>query len=126
MAEITNEFEMLNYRISDNIKSRIPEYFYFAFGGEFVSIFGKAALVRDEDGLTSLNYNTGTTGYVVALQMACKKLDVEWLFDYYRQLPWYQSDLFDSELADEVISRFDMEDNANPYYQFLLNQKVKG
>lgn len=86
MAEITNEYELLNYRIPDNIKSRIPEYFYYAFGGEFVSIFGKEALVRDEDGLTSLNYNTGTTGYVMALQMSCKKLGVEWLLDYYRQL----------------------------------------
>ena len=31
---------MFDYTIPDKIKSRIPEYFYYALGGEYVSIMG--------------------------------------------------------------------------------------
>ena len=64
---------MFDYTIPDKIKSRIPEYFYYALGGEYVSIMGADALIRDEDGLSRLDYNAGTAGYVEAFRMACKK-----------------------------------------------------
>lgn len=116
------ELGLFEYSIPENIKSRIPDYFYYALGGEFVSIFGKDALIRDEDGVCLLDYSTNSTGYAVVLRMTCKKLDMDWLFDYWQQLPWHQSDAFDGELANEVMMRFDKEETANPYYHYLLNK----
>ena len=38
---------MFDYTIPDEIKSRIPEYFYYALGGEYVSITGADALRKE-------------------------------------------------------------------------------
>ena len=114
---------MFDYTIPDEIKSRIPEYFYYALGGECVSIMGAYALIRDEDGLSYLDYAAGTYGYVEAFRMTCKKLDMNWLFEYRDNLPWYQSDIFDGEISDEVIRRFDKEEYTNAYYQYLISTK---
>lgn len=113
------------YVIPADIKSRIPEHFYYALGGELVSVFGRDALIPDEDGLSPLDYCTSTAGYVAALKATCRKLDMDWLMDYWNKLPWYQSDVFDGEITDEVAKRFNdqngAKNNANPYYLYLLS-----
>ena len=114
---------MFDYTIPDEIKSRIPEYFYYALGGEYVSIMGAYALIRDEDGLSYLDYSAGTAGYIEAFRMTCKKLDMNWLFEYRDSLPWYQSDIFDGEISDEVMRCFDKEEHTNSYYQYLISMK---
>lgn len=112
------------YKIPADIKKRIPEYFYYALGGEYVSIHGKDALIRDENGFSALDYCSSTAGYVEALRATCQKLDMNWLFEYWNQLPWYQSDLFDGEIADEVMRRFDNRDGGSSYYQYLIHKNV--
>lgn len=87
-----------------------------------MSICGASALIRDEDGFSCLDYNTSTSGYVEAFRATCKKLDMEWLFNYWNELPWYRSDIFDSEIADEVMKRFDSNDSANAYYKYLIER----
>lgn len=114
--------KLLKYTIPDSIKNRIPEYFYYALGGEYVSIMGAIALIRDEDGLSLLDYDGGTSGYVEAFRMTCKKLDMDWLYEYWDNLPWYQSDLFDSEISIEVMKCFDKAYPANAYYKYLLSR----
>ena len=114
---------MFDYTIPDEIKNRIPDYFYYALGGEYVSIMGADALIRDEDGLSRLDYDAGTAGYGEAFRMTCKKLDMDWLFEYWGSLPWYQSDIFDGEISDEVMRCFDKEEHANAYYQYLISTK---
>ena len=113
------------YVIPADIKNRIPEHFYYALGGEFVSVFGRDALIPDEDGLSPLDFCTGTAGYVAALKATCQKLDMGWLLDYWNELPYYQSDVFDGEIADEVTERFADQDgagnNINPYYLYLVS-----
>ena len=116
-------FEIVGYEVPEEIKTKIPECFYYAFGGEYVSIFGFVALIRAEDGYSNLDYNSSTTGYAEALKMSCEKLDMGWLFDYWDELPWYQSDIFDGWLADEVMKRFDSMESANPYYKYLLSKE---
>ena len=58
--------------------------------------------------------------------MTCRKLDMEWLLDYYDSLPWYDSDMFDGEIENMVISEFIEADekpkSAKMYYQFLLKK----
>ena len=114
---------ILDYQIPCGIKEKIPEHFYYALGGELVSIFGKDVLLLDEDGATRLDYVAGTAGYAEALRMTCRKLDMDWLFLYWSELPWDQSDLFDGEIVDEVVRCFDQEGSANPYYKYLSSVK---
>lgn len=114
--------ELLNYEVPKEIKDKIPEYFYYAFGGEYVSIFGANALIPDEDGSSMLEYYSSTTGYYEAFKATCKKLNMMWLLDYWNELPWYHSDIFDGWFADEVMKRFKERQNANPYYLHLIGK----
>lgn len=97
--------EYLSYKIPEDIMAKIPEYFWAAIAGELVSIFGPHALEKIDESY-SLYFLTGTTGWNAALMMTCRKLDMNWLFEYYDKLQWWESDLFDSEFEDLIISKF--------------------
>lgn len=89
-----------------------------------MSVMGKDALITlASHDMTPLQYHTSTSGYVAAFGMTCKKLDMEWLLVYRNKLPCYDSDLFDEEIANEVIKCFDKPDeNANSYYRYLIQK----
>ena len=111
------------YTIPAEIKAKIPDYFYYALGGEYVSVSGKDVLSRDADGFSALDYNSSTAGYVTAFKATCKKLDMMWLYEYWDALPWYESDIFDGEIADEVMRLFDTnQGGGTPYYKYLISQ----
>ena len=114
------------YRIPEEIKSRIPDYFYFAMTGELFSSFGYYNSIQMFTDTSEFNglHNLGATsqGWFVAFMMTCKKLDMLWLLDYYKSLEWYDSDIFDSEIEDEIEARFingKKNDHANCYYRYL-------
>ena len=121
--------------IPDEIKSKIPDYFYIAFGGELVSLFGLDIFdpidERDEineAALCGLDFLEGTSGWSAALWMTCKKLDMDWLWDYWDSLEWYDSDMFDGEIGDKVIEVMrENYDNpgkgANCYYKYIISRK---
>lgn len=48
-------------------------------------------------------YMEGTVGYCEAIKDTCNKHQLLNIFNYYNQLPWYDSDLFDSELGDLLV-----------------------
>lgn len=74
----------------DKILSNIPDYFYPAFAGELVSVFGSEILEPSETGEVPLFYISGTTGWNAALRMTCKKLGIDWLMSwYYKGEPRY-------------------------------------
>lgn len=109
------------YEIPQNIKDKIPEYFYLAFAGELFSVFGIGTFEKDEDGFRRIDYSTSTIGWVAALKATCQKLDMEWLFTYWEELEWYDSDIFDEKMADEMVSRLEKDsDGVNPYYLHLV------
>ena len=114
--------ELLDYEVPQEIRDKIPEYFYYAFGGEYVSISGSNALIPDEDGFSMLDYCSGSAGYYEALKATCSKLDMMWLLDYWNTLPWYHSDIFDGWLSDEVMKRFKEKQISNPYYMHLIGK----
>ena len=118
------------YRIPEDIKSRIPDYFYFAMAGELFSSFGCCNSIQmfteisDFNGLHDLNATTH--GWYVSFMMTCKKLDMMWLLDYYKSLDWSDSDIFDSEIENEIEFRFiygKKNDHANCYYKYLCEQQ---
>ena len=111
----------MTYKIPADIKEKIPDYFYLALGGELVSIFGHDVFQKDEDSVCTLDYLTGTAGWVAAFRMTCKKLNMFWLPVYYDGLEWFESDLFDDEVCQGVIDAFlKNNSNQNTYYLYLL------
>lgn len=111
----------IEYKIPEEIKEKIPDYFYLALGGELVSVFGCGIFSEYEDGLCVLDYSTSTNGWDKAFRMTCKKLNLLWLPVYYDGLEWFESDLFDDEICQEVKIVFRKKDSGtNSYYQYLL------
>ena len=85
-------------------------------GGELVSIFGTEVLVPEdkndeinENTVYGIDFITSTSGWYEAFKATCKKLDLQWLLDYHETLEWYKSDLFDDEIAQEIIKCFSSE-----------------
>ena len=126
--------EFLEYEIPLEIKQKIPEYFYYAMGGELVSIFGIKVLIPEDANdeineytVYGIDFVTPTSGWYEAFKATCKKLDLQWLLDYHKTLDWEKGDLFDDEIAQEIIKYFSLEpkNRANSYYLYLLNSKDK-
>lgn len=117
----------IEYKIPEKIKSKIPQHFYIAFAGELCSVFGHMIFKKDESDLYSLFYVSSTAGWNEDLKMTCQKLNMCWLLDYYNSLEWYESDLFDGEMEDKIVSEFIEADqaqaNSNAYYKFLFQRK---
>ena len=96
----------VEYQIPDEIKSKIPQHFYSALAGELCSVFGRMIFDKDESGVYGISYIGGTTGWMEALKMTSEKLDMAWLLDYYKSLPWHDSEIFDGEIEDKIFSEF--------------------
>ena len=122
---ITDE-GLIEYDIPQDIKSRIPNYFYYAMAGELASVFGPQILQEiesdEEDGYYDLA--SSTSGWHEAFKATCKKLDMMWLEDYWKTLEWYDADVFDGEIESEIINQFCKknhdDDHANCYYKYLM------
>ena len=109
----------------DDVISEIPDYFYPAFAGELVSVFGADVLKHPEDEESPLIYISGTSGWNATLRMTCKKLGLSDLWDWYDKLEWYDSDDFDGELVGLLISKFIHTEyrSCKQYYKWLMNEK---
>lgn len=90
------------YTIPKEVYDSIPDEFWNNFRHELYMICGLS--LCEEVSFTSL-YNGGTGSWTVAIYNACKKSNCQSLFDYYRSLEWYDSDIFDGIIADELIKR---------------------
>lgn len=113
------------YSIPKEIKDKIPDYFYIAMAGELVSIFGEDVLDKyDGYELYAFEYHESTAGWVAAFKATCKKLSMDWLYDYWDKLEWYDSDWFDGEIGNEIINILPKIGNgSNSYYLHLVNNE---
>ena len=91
-----------NYRIPPAIKKQLDENFYAAMWKELQTVFGDSILGRDCDLVPNIVYFTGTAGWHRALE---KTAPTDVLL-YWDDLDWFDSDMFDCEIADEIIKRF--------------------
>ena len=107
----------------DEILSNIPDYFYPAFAGELVSVFGSEILDPSETGEVPLFYISGTTGWNAALRMTCKKLGIDWLMSWYDELEWFDSDNFDGELLEMTETKFldNSSESNGSYYRWIID-----
>lgn len=55
----------------------------------------------------------GTGGFYESFEYICNKYNLQEILEYYQTLPWYDSDLFDSEFGDLLVS-YKLVDLGNP------------
>lgn len=92
-----------DYIIPDNIKKLITDDFLKEFRNQLFRIHKHYSLdVFAEEGIPM---NTSTSGWYAAFGKACLLTQKEELLNYWRTLPWYDSDIFDGELAELLIKR---------------------
>lgn len=93
----------VKYTIPRDIKNLITDDFLKEFRNQLFRIHEYYSLETfAEDGIPM---NTSTSGWFAAFGNACLLTNKEVLLDYWRTLPWYDSDIFDGELADMLIER---------------------
>lgn len=112
----------IKYSIPGEIKGRIPDCFYTAMAGELFAIYGYeiATKLFEMDSAGSwMGLDTSTRGWHAAFFMACKKLNMEWLYEYRSDLARFELNLFDAEIEEEIYSRFVLRYN-NLYYKYIL------
>lgn len=110
------------YTIPDEVRSRIPDWFYYAFAGEYTAVCGEDVFSPDEGGISLIEYSSGTAGFCAAFRAVCRRFHMDWLLEYRDSLPWYDSDLFDSGLASETCCRFRSATEPTPYYIHLIEE----
>ena len=94
---------MYNYTIPEDIKNLITNDFLKEFRNQLFRIHEYYSLdVFAEEGIP---INTSTAGWYAAFGKACLLTHKEELFNYWRTLSWYDSDIFDDKLASMLIER---------------------
>ena len=90
----------IQYTMPNHIKTMIIPEFCAQMAKELHMIFGIGITDTDYD---CLLYQGGTSGWNVAIASTCRKLNLDELYKYYHNLPWYDSDIFDGELSDLLV-----------------------
>ncbi len=93
----------VEYSIPENIKSLITDDFLKEFRHQLFRIHEHYSLDTFAD--EGIPMNTSTAGWYAAFGKACLQTNKLELFEYWRTLPWYDSDLFDGELSDMLVDR---------------------
>lgn len=111
-----------DYKIPDDILAKIPDYFWPALAGELVSVYNPFIFNEVDVGVRAIDFLTGTVGWTEAFKATCKKLGMEWMNEYLDKLEWYDSDIFESEICDLIISKFvnAEPESCNSYYKWLI------
>ena len=100
----------VEYMIPPHIKQLITDSFLKEFRNQLFRIFEFGLDTFAECGIPA---DTSTSGWFAAFGKACLLTNNEELLNYWRTLPWYDSDIFDGELADMLIDRkFILDDTS--------------
>lgn len=93
----------IKYSIPENIKVLITDIFLKEFRNQLFRIHKHYGLNTFAD--EGIPMNTSTSGWYAAFGKACIETQNLELFDYWRGLEWYDSDIFDGELADMLVDK---------------------
>lgn len=92
----------IEYSMPAEIKLLITHGFCVQFLKELHMIWG---ISLHDFSYTSLGYCEGTSGWNEAFVTTCRKLNKPEIYQYYASLPWYDSDLFDAELTEMLVTQ---------------------
>lgn len=107
------------YIMPEDIKALITDEFLKEFRKQLFRIYKNFSLETFYDlGVSNV---TSASGWVAAFGKACFLTHNEELFDYWRTLEWYDSDLFDWELEKALLERKLILGNSDEVLGKLLN-----
>lgn len=103
----------VEYNMPASIKESFTMEFLIDFKKKVVEIFkendkrqGRNPNDYDKETYSSWwCYIEGTSGFCDGFRYACNQHSLQNVIDYYNQLPWYDSDLFDYELCYLLVER---------------------
>lgn len=93
----------IEYNIPESIKELITYNFLKEFRNQLIRIHHYCSIASFAE--NGIPMNTGTSGWVTAFGKACIITNNKELYNYWRTLPWYDSDIFDSNLAEMLIEK---------------------
>ena len=91
---------MFEYKIPQEIKTKFTKDFMTDFLVEIIRVFNLSEPISYSD---SLIYLESTCGWADAFECTCQKYKMEDVFEYYDNLKWYDSDLFDDEFGSLLV-----------------------
>lgn len=109
----------VGYTIPENIKSLITYDFLKEFRNQLFRINEHYSLETFAD--FGIPMNTSTSGWYAAFGKACLLTNKKEIFNYWRMLPWYDSDIFDGELAEMLVDNKLILEDSNKVLSELLN-----
>ena len=98
-----------DYTIPLEIKSLLTEEFYKAMWDKLAEIFKGKTIGVDYDLLPNVYHFEGTGGWHDAFEQCAS----EEVMRYYKALDWWDGDLFDGEIGDELAKRFSRPTHAD-------------
>ena len=107
------------YEIPKNIRDLITYDFLKEFRNQLFRIHEHYSLETFAD--FGIPINTSTGGWYAAFGKACLLTNKEKVFNYWRSLPWYDSDIFDGELAEMLVENKLILDDSIKIISELLN-----
>lgn len=98
---------MQTYKIPNRKKKLLTKEFLETFKDELDKIFYKGEIDPSKRNyMNTYQHVESTVGFGKALRIACEKYNlVKAIYNYEDKLPWYDSDLFDSEIMDIMIEK---------------------
>lgn len=122
----------MSYRIPRRKKWLLTDKFLTTFKNELDRIFKVHELDESPNYWNFYNHLEGTGGFYEALRIASEKYNVKRaIYEYARNMPWYDSDTFDLELVvilckRGVIDEGDLEKINKEYDEYINGMEKAG
>lgn len=113
-----NDSVWVEYTIPQKYKNMIDKVFLTEFRNQLFRMHEHYYLDSFAD--EGIPMNTSTSGWFVAFGKTCLLYHKEELLDYWRTLSWYDSDIFDGELADMLVKSKLILDDITKYTEKYL------
>lgn len=91
---------MFEYKIPQEIKEKFTKDFMVDFLINITQVFNLNEAISYSDDIV---YLESTYGWTDAFKNTCHKYKIEDVLVYYDNLEWYNSDIFDDEIASILI-----------------------
>lgn len=89
------------YSDAKALKEKLPDEFFGILLTKLVKIFPNCLKP-----LIFYDLHSSSAGWHEALEETCNELKVNWVLDYWNAQPWYNSDILDGVIEDEIITRY--------------------
>ncbi len=110
---------MKEYKIPEKYEKMITKELLVKIRDNIFATFEKIGMDTTAD--DGIDYILTTAGWGNAIKNACLELGKEDFYNYYENLEWMDSDIFDGILEDKMIEEKVILDNAINLYKEILN-----